>query len=57
VLLYFSAFGTPACALENENLLVAMPPGYKVGFHEKTGASMMSEQTRSSKGCQQNGVN
>jgi hypothetical protein len=37
------AFGMPAYALENENLLVTIPPGYKVGFHEKTGASMMSE--------------
>jgi hypothetical protein len=37
------AFVTPAHALENENLLVTMPQGYKVGFHKKADASMISE--------------
>jgi hypothetical protein len=35
--------GTPARALENENLLVTMPKGYKVGFQNKTARELMSE--------------
>jgi hypothetical protein len=37
------AFAVPAGALENENLLVTMPKGYKVGFHNKTARELMSE--------------
>jgi hypothetical protein len=35
--------GTPARGLENENLLVTMPKGYKVGFQNKTARELMSE--------------
>jgi hypothetical protein len=37
------ALGTPACALENENLLVALPKGFKVGFQNKSAREMISE--------------
>jgi hypothetical protein len=37
------AFAVPAGALENESLLVTMPKGYKVGFHNKTARELMSE--------------
>jgi hypothetical protein len=30
------ALGTPARALENENLLVSLPKGYKVGYQNKS---------------------
>ena len=32
-----------ASALENENLLVGLPKGYKVGFHKKTEKGIISE--------------
>jgi hypothetical protein len=35
--------GAPARALENENLLVTMPKGYKVGYHDKSAREMISE--------------
>jgi hypothetical protein len=34
---------TPADALENENLLVTLPKGYKVGFQNKSDREMISE--------------
>lgn len=37
------AFSASAHALENENLLVTMPKGYKVGFQNKTARELMSE--------------
>lgn len=38
------AFGAPgAQALENENLLVALPKGYKIGFQNKTDRGLISE--------------
>src|SRR3569623_1451744 len=34
---------TPAVAFEGENLLAAMPQGYKVGFQQKRGAKQITE--------------
>lgn len=34
---------TPALALENENLLVAVPPGYKVGYTKHTPKGVITE--------------
>jgi hypothetical protein len=34
---------TPAFAFEGENLLAAMPQGYKVGFQQKSGAKQITE--------------
>ena len=34
---------SPAFALENENLLVAMPPGYKVGYTKHTAKGVITE--------------
>jgi hypothetical protein len=37
-------FSTPASAqLQNENLLVTMPDGYKVGFRDRNGQRLISE--------------
>lgn len=33
----------PASALEDENLLVSLPDGYKIGFQQKTGNQIISE--------------
>jgi hypothetical protein len=37
------ALGTPARALENENLLVSLPRGFKVGYQNKSAKSLISE--------------
>ena len=34
---------TPTVAFEGENLLAAMPQGYKVGFQQKKGAKQSTE--------------
>jgi hypothetical protein len=41
----FAAFGASAASvdLENENLLVTAPPGYKVGFSDKKPNMVMTE--------------
>ncbi len=36
-------FSFPAFALEAENLLVAMPPGYKVGYTNHTAKGVITE--------------
>ena len=33
----------PAAALENENLLVGVPPGYKIDFNERKQTMIMTE--------------
>jgi hypothetical protein len=44
ILLAILLFSTPAHAqLKNENLLVAMPDGYKVGFQDKNARQQMTE--------------
>ena len=44
-LVIFAAFGAAAAnaGLENENLLITAPPGYKVGFNEKKPSMVMTE--------------
>jgi hypothetical protein len=37
------AAASPAHALENENLLVALPQGYKVGYQNSAGKQLISE--------------
>jgi hypothetical protein len=37
------ALGAPAHALENENLLVSLPKGFKVGFQNRSARAMISE--------------
>ena len=38
------AFAPPSAqALENENLLVLLPKGYKIGFEKKAGNQIMTE--------------
>ena len=37
------AIASPAVALENENLLVTMPPGYKVGYNKREQKALISE--------------
>jgi len=37
------AIASPAVALENENLLVTMPPGHKVGYNKREQKALISE--------------
>ena len=42
-LLIATCLASPAPALENENLLVTMPPGYKVGFNKRAQNQAITE--------------
>ncbi len=43
------ATASPAFALENENLLVTMPPGYKVGYNKREQKALISEMVPAAK--------